>query len=42
MSHFVVLVTNTDEDSVESQLEPFYEQGNENDYFMKKDYFIEN
>lgn len=42
MSHFVVLVTNTDEESVESQLEPFYEQGNENDYFMKKDYFVEN
>lgn len=42
MSHFVVLVTNTDEESVESQLEPFYEQGNEKDYFMEKDYFIKN
>ena len=42
MSHFVVLVTNTDEESVESQLEPFYEQGSEKDYFMEKEYFIEN
>lgn len=42
MSHFVVLVTKTDEDSVESQLEPFFEQGDEDDYFMEKDYWLTN
>jgi len=42
MSHFVVMVTRTDEDSVESQLEPFYEQGNENDSFMEKEYYLKN
>lgn len=42
MSHFVVIVTRTDEDSVESQLEPFYEQGQEGDYFMEKDYYLKN
>ncbi len=42
MSHFVVLVTNTDEEPLDSQLEPFYEQGDEDDYFMKKEYFVEN
>ena len=41
MSHFVVMVTNTDIDNLESQLEPFDEQGEENDYFMKKEYFVE-
>lgn len=40
MSHFVVMVTNTDSEPVESQLEPFYEQGEETDYFMKKEYFV--
>ena len=42
MSHFVVMVTRTDEESLESQLEPFYEQGEDDDYFMEKEYFIEN
>lgn len=36
MSHFTVLVTNTDEQSIESQLEPFYEQGEDGDYFMER------
>lgn len=36
MSHFAVLVTKTQERDVESQLERFYEQGDENDYFMEK------
>ena len=40
MSHFVVLVTRTDEETLEEQLEPFYEQGEEGDYFMKKEYFL--
>lgn len=40
MSHFVVLVTNTNEEPLDSQLEPFYEQGDERDYFMEKDYFL--
>lgn len=40
MSHFVVMVTNTDEYGLESQLEPFYEQGDEDDYFMKKEYYL--
>ena len=42
MSHFVVMVTNTDEYGLESQLEPFYEQGDESDYFMKREYFLKN
>lgn len=41
MSHFVVMVTNTDNETLEEQLEPFYEQGNEDDYFMEKEYFVE-
>lgn len=36
MSHFTVLVTNTNIKSVEEQLERFYEQGDEDDYFMEK------
>ena len=40
MSHFVVVVTNTNEDSLEAQLEPFYEQGEEYDYFMEKEYYL--
>ena len=40
MSHFVVVVTRTDEETLESQLEPFYEQGDERDYFMKKEYYL--
>ena len=35
MSHFSVLVTKTQERDVESQLERFYEQGEDGDYFMK-------
>lgn len=42
MSHFVVMVTNTDCETLEEQLEPFYEQGSEDDYFMQKEYFLEN
>ena len=42
MSHFVVVVTNTDTEGLESQLEPFYEQGEESDYFMEKEYYLEN
>lgn len=41
MSHFVVMVTNTNEDTLDSQLEPFYEQGVEDDYFMEKEYYLE-
>lgn len=41
MSHFVVMVTNTDSETLEEQLRPFYEQGNEDDYFMEKEYFLE-
>lgn len=41
MSHFVVLVTRTDEEPLEEQLEPFYEQGEEGDYFMEKEYYLE-
>jgi len=37
MSHFTVLVTNTQDESHDSQLEPFYEQGEESDYFMEKE-----
>lgn len=37
MSHFCVIVTNTLEENYESQLEPFYEQGEEGDYFMEKE-----
>lgn len=37
MSHFTVLVTKTNGKDVESQLERFYEQGEEGDYFMEKD-----
>ena len=40
MSHFVVVVTRTDEETLGSQLEPFYEQGDERDYFMKKEYYL--
>ena len=40
MSNFVVVVTRTDEETLESQLEPFYEQGDERDYFMKKEYYL--
>ena len=36
MSHFVVMVTRTDEEPLESQLEPFNEQG-EDDYYMEKE-----
>ena len=42
MSHFVVLVTNTDKESVDSQLEPFCEQGDECDSYMEKDYYLKN
>lgn len=35
MSHFTVLVTNTHKNSVDTQLERFYEQGEEGDYFME-------
>lgn len=35
MSHFTVLVTNTNIKSVEEQLERFYEQGDPDDYFME-------
>lgn len=41
MSHATVLVTRVDEESLEDQLEPFYEQGDEDDYFMEKDYYVE-
>lgn len=37
MSHFTVLVTKTDEESIDSQLERFYEQGEDGDYFMEKE-----
>ena len=37
MSHFTVLVTNTQDESHDSQLEPFYEQGELSDYFMEKE-----
>lgn len=40
MSHFVVLVTRTDEEPLEEQLEPFFEQGDEDDYFMEKEYYL--
>lgn len=42
MSHFVVMVTNTDVEPLEAQLEPFCEQGNEDDYFMEKEYYLKN
>lgn len=42
MSHFVVMVTRTDEEPVESQLEPFFEQGEEGEYFMEKEYYLKN
>lgn len=35
MSHFTVLVTNTDQEPVEHQLERFNEQGDDHDYFME-------
>ena len=41
MSHFVVMVTNTDNEPLDSQLERFYEQGEEGDYFMEKEYVLE-
>lgn len=41
MSHFVVMVTNTDEEPVDSQLERFNEQGEADDYFMEKEYAVE-
>lgn len=37
MSHFTVLVTKTNETSEEAQLERFYEQGEDSDYFMVKE-----
>lgn len=42
MSHFVVMVTNTDKECLDAQLEPFSEQGNEEDYFMEKEYYLKN
>lgn len=41
MSHFVVMVTRTDEEPLDAQLEPFNEQGDEYDYYMEKEYFLE-
>ena len=41
MSHFVVMVTRTDEEPLDAQLEPFNEQGDEYDYYMEKKYFLE-
>ena len=40
MSHFVVVVTRTDEETLESQLEPFDEQGGKRDYFMEREYYL--
>lgn len=40
MSHFTVLVTNTQDNDIDSQLERFYEQGEEGDYFMEKEVYI--
>lgn len=42
MSHFVVMVTDVDKVPLDEQLEPFYEQGEEGDYFMEKEYYLEN
>jgi hypothetical protein len=41
MSHFTVLVTKTQLKSVDEQLEPFYEQGDDGDYFMERQIEVE-
>jgi hypothetical protein len=41
MSHFTVLVTKTQLASIDKQLEPFYEQGDESDYFMQREIEVE-
>lgn len=42
MSHYLVWVTNTDVDSLEAQLAPFNEQGDEDDFYMQKEYIVKN
>lgn len=42
MSHFVVMVTNTNEELVEAQLAPFSEEVEEGDYFAEKEYYLRN
>src|SRR6185437_9638299 len=41
MSHFTVLITKTQDKSVDEQLEPFYEQGDDGDYFMERQIEVE-